>query len=85
MVAAIDVSRCSIIALDDGGELIVKASSDLPVNQEIKIDLGKYPEIEKALTTQTPVVLQDNHKDPHIGNHPFRRPRPHPGNPSKSD
>ena len=64
MVAAIDVSRCSIIGLDDGGELVVKASSDLPVNQEIKIDLGKYPEIEKALTTQKPVVLQDIHKDP---------------------
>ncbi len=39
MVAAIDVSRCSIIALNDGGNLIVKASSDLPVNREIKIDL----------------------------------------------
>jgi two-component system cell cycle response regulator len=64
MVAAIDVSRCSIIALNDFGELIVKASSDLPVGQEIKIDLRKYPEIEKALTTQSPVVLQDIHNDP---------------------
>jgi len=64
MVAAIDVSRCSIIGLNDDGELIVKASSDLPENQEIKIDLGKYPEIEKALTTQRPVVLQDIRKDP---------------------
>lgn len=64
MVAAIDVSRCSIIALNDRGDLIVKASSDLPTNQEIKIDLGKYPEIEKALTTQQPVVLQDIRKDP---------------------
>jgi two-component system cell cycle response regulator len=64
MVAAIDVSRCSIIALNDDGELIVKASSDLPDNREIKIDLGKYPEIEKALTTQRPVVLQDIHTDP---------------------
>jgi len=64
MVAAIDVSRCSIIGLNDGGELIVKASSDLPTNKEIKIVLGKYPEIEKALTTQRPVVLQDIRKDP---------------------
>ncbi len=64
MVAAIDVSRCSIIGLSDGGELIVRASSDLPVNQEIKIDLARYPEIEKALVTQQPVVLQDIRKDP---------------------
>jgi len=64
MVAAIDVSRCSIIGLNDDGELIVKASSDLPASTEIKIDLRKYPEIEKALTTQRPVVLQDIRKDP---------------------
>lgn len=64
MVKAIDVSRCSIIGLEGGGELIVKASSDLPFNREIKIDLKKYPEIEKALTTQRPVVLQDIRKDP---------------------
>jgi two-component system cell cycle response regulator len=64
MVAAIDVSRCSIIGLNVGGELIVKASSDLPDGREIKIDLEKYPEIEKALVTQQPVVLQDIHTDP---------------------
>lgn len=64
MVEAIDVSRCSIISLNDDGELIVKASSDLPPDQEIKIDLEKYPEIEKALTTQRPVVLQDIQNDP---------------------
>jgi two-component system cell cycle response regulator len=64
MVTAIDVSRCSIIGFNDCGELIVMASSDLPANQEIKIDLEKYPEIEKALNTQRPVVLQDISKDP---------------------
>jgi two-component system cell cycle response regulator len=64
MVEAIDASRCSIIALNEDGELIVKASSDLPKNKEIKIDLEKYPEIEKALTTQRPVVLQDISNDP---------------------
>jgi two-component system cell cycle response regulator len=64
MIAAIDVSRCSIIGFNDNGELIVMASSDLPANREIKIDLEKYPEIEKALTTQRPVVLQDIRKDP---------------------
>lgn len=65
MVEAADVSRCSIIAINDDGELIVKASSDLPANQEIKIELANYPEIEKALKTQRPVVLND------IPNHPL--------------
>jgi two-component system, cell cycle response regulator len=64
VAGAIDVSRCSIISLNDEGELIVKASSDLPTNKEIKIDLDNYPEIEKALTTQRPVVLQDLCNDP---------------------
>lgn len=64
MVTAIDVSRCSIIGFNDCGELIVMASSDLPANREIKIQLEKYPEIDKALHTQRPVVLQDIRKDP---------------------
>ena len=64
MVAAIDVSRCSIIALNDDGELVVKASSDLPEDREIKIAFEQYPEIEKAMITQRPVVLQDIHTDP---------------------
>lgn len=64
VAAALQVSRCSVIALNDTGELMVKASSDLPPNLEIKIDLEKYPEIEKAWRTQRPVVLQDIHRDP---------------------
>ncbi|ABA87893.1 response receiver sensor diguanylate cyclase, GAF domain-containing [Syntrophotalea carbinolica DSM 2380] len=59
LIKTIDVSRCSIIGINDFGELLVLASSDLPENQEIKLDLKKYPEIEKALETQRPVVLQD--------------------------
>ncbi len=54
-----DVSRCSILSFSDDQELIVKASNDLPSDQEIKIDLEKYPEIKKALITQRPVILQD--------------------------
>ncbi len=68
MAKAIDVSRCSILCITDEGDLIVKASSDLPENQEIILDLGKYPEIEKAMTTRRPVVLQD------IGSNPLMQP-----------
>ncbi|MDW7709479.1 MAG: diguanylate cyclase [Deferrisomatales bacterium] len=68
MAKAIDVSRCSIICMTDEGDLIVKASSDLPEHQEILLDLEKYPEIERAMTTQRPVVLQD------IGSNPLMEP-----------
>jgi two-component system cell cycle response regulator len=64
MAEAIDVSRCSIIGLNDDGELLVMASSDLSRDQEVTIDLDNYPEIEKALTTQSPVILQDIKEDP---------------------
>jgi two-component system cell cycle response regulator len=64
LIEAIDVSRCSIIGINDYGDLLVLASSDLPENTEIKIDLKKYPEIEEALSTQRPVVLQDITKSP---------------------
>ena len=62
--AALRASRCSVIALNDTGELIVQASSDLPTGRGVKIDLEKYPEIETAWRTQRPVVLQDIHQDP---------------------
>jgi len=64
IIKTIDVSRCSIIGINDYGELLVMASSDLPEDREIKLDLKKYPEIEKALSTQRPVVLQDIRSNP---------------------
>lgn len=64
MTEVVDISRCSIISINDQGELIVRASSDLPMNREIKIELAKYPEIEEALVTQRPVVLKDIPNNP---------------------
>ena len=64
MAGLIDVSRCSIISLNEIGDLIVKASNDLPADREVKLELDNYPEIRKALTTQRPVVLQEIHKHP---------------------
>jgi two-component system cell cycle response regulator len=65
---SIDVSRCSIISINNEGNLVVVASSDLPDDRVIELDLHKYPEIEKALSTQRPVVLQD------ISNNPLMEP-----------
>jgi two-component system, cell cycle response regulator len=59
MGEVLDISRCSILNLNEEGDLIVKASNDLKKNQEIKLDLRKYPEIEAALSTRKPVVIDD--------------------------
>lgn len=68
MTKVIDVSRCSIVSLNDKGELIVKSSSDLPESDEIKLDLNKYPEIRSALETKKPVIVHD------IKNNPLMEP-----------
>ncbi|MBE0597178.1 MAG: diguanylate cyclase [Desulfuromonadales bacterium] len=64
IIEAIDVSRCSIININDQGEMVVLASTDLEPGQEIKLDLKNYPEIEAALITQRAVVVQDIKNNP---------------------
>ncbi|MGK2907661.1 MAG: diguanylate cyclase [Desulfuromonadales bacterium] len=64
MNKVIDVSRCSIISLSGVGELTVKASSDLPEGNEIKLDLRKYPEIREALETKRPIIVHDIKNNP---------------------
>ncbi|RPI71474.1 MAG: diguanylate cyclase [Geobacteraceae bacterium] len=59
-----EVSRCSIINIDIDGNLAVVASNDLKKNQKITLDLKNYPEIENALITKRPVVLEDLGSNP---------------------
>jgi len=60
----IGVERCSIVGINRSGELTVKASSDLEENIEIKLDIARYPEIQKAYDTRRAVVVQDVQQDP---------------------
>jgi two-component system cell cycle response regulator len=60
----IDNARCSIVSIKDDGVPYVKASSDLEVREEIKLELCKYPEISKALNTKQPVIINDIKNDP---------------------
>ena len=64
MSALIDNARCSIVSIKDDGVPYVKASSDLEVNEEIKLALCNYPEISKALDTKQPVIINDINNDP---------------------
>ncbi len=60
----IDNARCSIVSIKDDGVPYVKASSDLEIYEEIKLELCNYPEISKALDTKQPVIINDIKNDP---------------------
>jgi two-component system cell cycle response regulator len=60
----IGVDRCSIVGINDRNEFTVKASNDLDMQEEIKLDLDRYPEIQKAHETRQAVVVNDTTKDP---------------------
>jgi len=64
MADVIDVARCSIVSLGSHGELIVRASSDLRKNTEIRLEIERYPEITRALETRRAVVVNDIKSDP---------------------
>ena len=64
MSELIDDARCSIVSINDEGVPYVKASSDLDVYEEIKLDMCKYPEIRRALDSKQPVIINDIKNDP---------------------
>jgi two-component system cell cycle response regulator len=64
MAEIVDVARCSIISINDKDEVIVKASNDLDYQKELKLDLCKYPEIQKSLHTKKAVIINDIKNDP---------------------
>jgi two-component system cell cycle response regulator len=64
MTDVIDVVRWSIVSVGGKGELVVKASSDLAGDSELRVELNRYPEISKALETRRAVVVNDIKNDP---------------------
>ena len=64
MAEIVDVARCSIISINDNGDAIVKASSDLDCQKELTLDLHKYPEIQKSLQSKQTVIVNDIKNDP---------------------
>lgn len=58
------VDRCSIVCMTEVDKLTIKASNDLNVNGDLKVDLDGYPEIRKALETRKAVVVNDTTSDP---------------------
>ncbi|NOZ25502.1 MAG: sensor domain-containing diguanylate cyclase [Nitrospirae bacterium] len=62
----IEVSRCSVISIGFGEKRYahVVSSFEDPGVSDIRLDLRKYPEIKKALTSKRPIVIQDAMEDP---------------------
>lgn len=60
------IARCALILFDDvHGRGHVVASSDNPAIVNLRIDLGRYPEIQEAARTCQPLVIDD------VGSHPL--------------
>jgi two-component system cell cycle response regulator len=64
MADIVDLTRCSIISINDKLEAFVRASNDLRWDTEIKLELSRYPEIRKALELKQPVIVNDIRNDP---------------------
>ncbi|MGD2079863.1 MAG: sensor domain-containing diguanylate cyclase [Nitrospirota bacterium] len=62
----IPVSRCSILSISFGEERFARVVSTFESHQikHITLDIGKYPEIDKALKTRQAVIIKDALHDP---------------------
>lgn len=61
----IESDRCSVVRIwggDDTGQVLASHEDPRVVNHQIQ--LAKYPELQKALTSQEKVVINDVHSDP---------------------
>ena len=57
--------RCSLVFLDPSNKrCFVLASHDDPTVNMLELDIGKYPEIRKAIETRAPVLIRDVDTDP---------------------
>lgn len=62
---ALDIDKCSIVIAEPGSEMgIVVATFDNPMLRNLEIQLSRYPEIRKALSTDRPVLVEDVKTDP---------------------
>jgi len=62
---AFGLSHCSLVLTapgDDQGRVV--AVYENPAIRDLRVDLGRYPEIQEAIRTERPVVIQNVHEDP---------------------
>jgi two-component system cell cycle response regulator len=62
---ALKISRCSIVLCSpDRSVGTVVAAADRPGEDPFEIDLAGYPEIQRSLETNTPILIRDVETDP---------------------
>jgi two-component system cell cycle response regulator len=65
VAAALRIPRCSILFGKPGAErATVAAASENPMLSDLTVDVRRYPEIQKALTTGEVVLVRDAPNDP---------------------
>jgi two-component system cell cycle response regulator len=61
----LNISKCSMVLAKAGDQVgVVVAAYENPMLRNLQIDLARYPEIRKALTTGRPVLVADVATDP---------------------
>jgi len=61
----LNISKCSMVLAKAGDQVgVVVAAYENPMLRNLQIDLARYPEIRKALTTGRPVLVADVAIDP---------------------
>ena len=65
IASLVDALRCSILTVDEpNARCHVLASSDNPNVSGLSLDLGKYPEVRRAVETREAVVINDVEREP---------------------
>src|SRR5256712_12496817 len=62
---AFGLTHCSFVLTapgDDKGRVV--AVYENPAIRDLRVDLGRYPEIQEAIRTERPVVIHNVHEDP---------------------
>jgi len=59
------ISKCSMVLATPGDQIgVVVAAYENPMLRNVQIELARYPEIERALTTGRPVLVESVSEDP---------------------
>src|SRR5258705_9380304 len=62
---ALNISKCSMVLAKPGDQLgVVVAAYENPMLRNLQIELVRYPEIQRALTTSRSVLVEDVAADP---------------------
>src|SRR6266849_5348060 len=61
----LQISKCSMVLAKPGDQLgVVVAAYENPMLRNLQIELARYPEIQRALTTSRSVLVEDVNADP---------------------